>query len=73
MRDFEDRLTKRLDINGQLVALESSRGRRTLHYYVDGAGEDVRSVQDSLAGWREGRASTRHTYDPAFGEVAHLA
>jgi len=73
LRDFEDRLTKRLDINGQLVALESSRGRRTLHYYVDGAGEGVRIVQDTLAEWREGRASAKHTYDPGFAEVAHLA
>jgi hypothetical protein len=73
LRDFEDLLTKRLDIHGQLVALESCRGRRTLHYYVDGAGDGVRSLQDSLAEWREGRASAKHTYDPGFGEVAHLA
>jgi len=73
LRDFEDRLSKRLDIYGQLVAVESSRSRRTLHYYVDGAGDGLRIVQDSVGEWREGRASAKHAYDPGFGEVAHLA
>ena len=73
LRDFEDRLSTRLDVHGQLVAVESSRGRRTLHYYVDGAGDGVRIVRDSVAEWPEGRATAKHTYDPGFGEVAHLA
>src|SRR5215470_11728883 len=69
LRDFEDRLSTRLDVNGQLVAHTSSRGQRTLHYYVDGAGDGVRTIRDSLSGWREGRATAKHTYDPEFAGV----
>ena len=73
LRDFEDRLTARLDVHGELVAHESSGGRRTLHYYVDGAGDAVRTVRDSVAEWREGRGAVNHTYDPEFAGVAHLS
>jgi Family of unknown function (DUF695) len=73
LRHFEDRLSEQLDVHAQLVAHESSRGRRTLHYYVDGAGEGVRTIEKSLSDWREGRATAKPTYDPAFAGVAHLS
>jgi uncharacterized protein DUF695 len=73
LRDFEDRLTEQLDVHAQLVAHESSRGRRILHYYVDGAGDGVRLIEKSLPDWREGKATAKHTYDPGFNGVAHLS
>jgi hypothetical protein len=73
LREFEDRLTALLDVNGELVAHESSGGRRTLHYYVDGAGDAVRTIRDSLSEWREGRGKANDSYDPEFAGVAHLS
>ena len=73
LRSFEDRLTARVDVHGELVAHESSAGRRILHYYVDGAGDAVRTIRDSLADWPEGRGTAKDTYDPEFAGVAHLS
>jgi hypothetical protein len=73
LRRFEDDLTAEVDVHGQLVAHESSNHRRILHYYVDGAGTAVRTIQDRLTSWREGRASAKPSYDPEFVGVRHLS
>jgi hypothetical protein len=73
LRRFEDDLTAEVDVHGQLVAHESGRSRRILHYYVDGAGIAVRTIQQRLTGWREGRATAKPAYDPEFAEVEHLS
>ncbi|HEU5111113.1 MAG TPA: DUF695 domain-containing protein [Micromonosporaceae bacterium] len=73
LRDLEDRLCADLDVDGELVAHESGRGRRILHFYVDGAGTGARTLRDGIRDWPEGRADAKPTYDPEFKQVAHLS
>lgn len=74
LRAFEDGpVEMALHGDGELVAQETSSGRRTLHCYVDGgstAGDDLKAA---AAGWTGGRARTRQRHDPAFTAVAHLS
>ena len=73
LRDFSDRLDAALGDDAELVAHESTRGRRTLHYYVDSSTAAVATIEQSLAEWREGKPSFSHIYDPSFDRVAHLS
>jgi hypothetical protein len=72
LRAFEDELTGALGADGELLAHETSRGTRVLHYYVDGSTGAAALVESRLAGWREGRAQAKVAYDPALEGVAHL-
>jgi len=72
LRAFEDELTEALGTDGDLLAHETTRGTRVLHYYVDGASGAAALVQGRLAGWREGRAKLETGYDPSLEAVSHL-
>lgn len=72
LRAFEDALTDALDADGELLAHETTRGTRVLHYYVDGSTGAAALIESRLTGWPEGRAQSTATYDPALDGVAHL-
>lgn len=72
LRAFEDELTDALGTDGELLAHETTRGTRVLHYYVDGSTGAAALVESRLGGWREGRAQATAAYDPALEGVAHL-
>ncbi|MDQ7904936.1 hypothetical protein RB614_10425 [Phytohabitans sp. ZYX-F-186] len=72
LREFEDELTAALAGDGDLLAHETTRSSRVLHFYVDGSTGAAALVQERLAGWREGRAEAKSSYDPTLDEVAHL-
>jgi hypothetical protein len=72
LRDFEDELTAAIGADGDLLAHETTRGVRTLHFYVDGTTSAAAVVEERLPGWREGRPSLRTAYDPGLDGVAHL-
>lgn len=74
LRAFEDGpLEGALHGNGELVAQETTGGRRTLHYYVDGASAAADALRAAAAGWTSGRPKLKQRHDPAFEGVAHLA
>ncbi|MFF5227568.1 DUF695 domain-containing protein [Dactylosporangium sp. NPDC000521] len=74
LRDFEDGpLATALRGDGELVAHESSGGKRTLHYYVDGATTAGADLAAAAAAWSEGRSKVERRHDPSFEAVAHLA
>jgi hypothetical protein len=72
LRDFEDGLGAAIGANGTLVAHESSRGVRTLHYYVDSQTNAQAQIAEALAAWPEGKAGAKPMHDPAFQAVRHL-
>ncbi|MET7418384.1 DUF695 domain-containing protein [Dactylosporangium sp. NPDC005555] len=74
LRAFEDGpLEAALHGDGEMVALETSGGARTLHYYVDGesaAGDDLTAA---AGGWPDGKAKVKRAHDPGFEAVGHLS
>ena len=72
LNDLEDALVTALGIRGMLVAAETSRGVRTLHFYSDSEDQNGRDVLDAAA--REQRGVTaRHTLDPGWRKVRDFA
>jgi hypothetical protein len=72
LRALEDHVTTRLGGSGRLVAHETGRGRRTLHYYVDSARPTAGVVEAAVGGWTQGRVEVVHTHDPGWQAVRHL-
>jgi hypothetical protein len=71
LRAFEDSLVPTLGGDGDLLAHETGKGVRTLHYYVDGATDLPVYLADAASSWRRGRATK--TYDPQLAGIRHLA
>jgi hypothetical protein len=71
LRSFEDGLTPLLGSDGELLAHETHRGLRTLHYYVDGDTPVAQRLTNAVTGWRKGQC--RSTPDPSFRAIRHLA
>jgi hypothetical protein len=72
LRAFEDALTGALGGDGDLLAHETTRGVRVLHYYVDGSAGATALIEGRVASWPEGRAQAKASYDPALEGVSHL-
>ena len=72
LRSLEDHVLHRLEGQGRLVAHETSAGRRTLHYYVDGTGPGADVVRAAVSGWDQGVPAVDVERDPGWGAVAHL-
>lgn len=69
---LEEGLVQALGVRGMLVATETSKGVRTLHFYSDSEDQNGRDVLDTAA--REHRAVTaRHTVDPGWRKVQDFA
>jgi hypothetical protein len=73
LRALEDDITAALGGDGDLLAHETTRGVRTLHYYVDGSTDAADTVQRRASAWTEGTVRCARTYDPALEEVSHLS
>jgi hypothetical protein len=58
--------------DGDLLAHETTRGRRTMHFYVDGVSGVAGRIDEQVRSWREGQTSIQKTYDPSLEGVAHL-
>jgi len=73
LREFEDTaLTAAVGTDGELIAHETSRGARVLHYYVDGATPAAAALARAARGWKPGRARTESLPDPTFEHISHL-
>jgi hypothetical protein len=55
-----------------VVAHETSAGVRTTHLYTDRPAA-AHALEPLFTGWPDGRIKKRHTLDPGWDEVAHLA
>lgn len=72
LRALEDHLAERLGGAGRLVAHETTKGVRVLHFYVDGATPAVAQVEAAVGGWRQGRTRVAAAPDPGWEGVRHL-
>ncbi|WP_104116317.1 DUF695 domain-containing protein [Arthrobacter sp. B1805] len=69
---LEDALVRAMGARGMLVAVESSKGIRTFHFYSDSEDQNGRDVLDSAA--REHpTVSARHVLDPGWKKVQDFA
>lgn len=72
LRAFEDRLAETVGADGEVVAHETSQGRRTFHVYVDGMTKAADAVKRLLPQWREAKAAVATSFDPSWEDIAHL-
>lgn len=70
LRAFEDHLNSIVHGSGQLVALETSGGVRTLHYYVDSTTPAAGQLKAAIGGWDQGATTISAHPDPAWEAVA---
>lgn len=70
LRAFEDHLNSIVQGSGELVALETSGGFRTLHYYVDSTTPAADQLQAAVHGWDQGSVTLSAHPDPAWEAVA---
>jgi hypothetical protein len=72
LRDLEDHLTERLAGSARLVAHETERGHRTLHYYVDSTLPGAAVAEAAVVGWPDGPVQVEQNPDPSWYAVRHL-
>jgi hypothetical protein len=75
LRNKEDELTALVHDAGvgTLLAHETTRGARVLHYYVDSTTDAAERIKAQVGEWAEGRTNVRETYDPGLRNVRHLS
>jgi hypothetical protein len=73
LRDFEDTaLSTAAGADGALLAHETSRGARTLHYYVDAASPAGDDLAEAAGWWKDGRARVERHFDPSFSRLSRF-
>lgn len=70
--DVEDRLVHMVGMRGMLVASETSKGVRTLHFYTDSEDQNGRDALEHAARG-ERSVTVRHTPDPGWKKVQDFA
>ena len=72
LRGLEDHLAERLGATARLVAHETGRRHRLLHFYADSATPAAAVVEAAVTGWEQGGVEVRATADPSWHGVRHL-
>ncbi len=67
-----DGLESRLGRSALLVAHETMRGHRTLHFYVDSATSAGEQVKAAFVVWRQGKVKSTSTGDARWSIIGHL-
>ena len=65
-------LEDRLGRSTLLVAHETARGHRTLHFYVDSMTSAGEQIKAAFVEWRQGKVKSDATADPHWSIVGHL-
>jgi Family of unknown function (DUF695) len=65
-------LESRLGRSALLVAHETARATRTLHFYVDSLTSASEQIKAAFAGWRQGKVKSASAADPHWSVVGHL-
>ncbi|WP_432836999.1 DUF695 domain-containing protein [Dactylosporangium sp. CA-092794] len=70
LREFEDTaLSTAAGSDGVLLAHETSRGARTLHYYVDADSPAADDLAEAAGWWPDGRARVERHFDPGMERI----
>lgn len=72
LRALEDHVAEIVGTSGRLVAIESSAGIRTLHFYVDATTPTAAQVHAATRGWTQGEPRVTAATDPGWRAVQHL-
>ncbi|WP_432975686.1 DUF695 domain-containing protein [Dactylosporangium sp. CA-233914] len=73
LREFEDTaLSTAAGADGVLLAHETSRGARTLHYYVDADSPAADDLAEAAGWWKDGRARVERHFDPSFERISRF-
>ncbi|GAA3267974.1 DUF695 domain-containing protein [Dactylosporangium vinaceum] len=73
LREFEDTaLTTAAGPDGVLLAHETSKGTRTLHYYVDADSPAADDLAEAAGWWKDGRARVERHFDPSLERIGRL-
>lgn len=65
-------LEERLGRSALLVAHETARGSRTLHFYIDSMTTAAEQIKAAFVEWRQGKVKSDSTADPHWSIVGHL-
>ena len=65
-------LEDRLGRSTLLVAHETARGHRTLHFYIDSMTSAGEQIKAAFVEWRQGKVKSDATADPHWSIVGHL-
>jgi hypothetical protein len=67
LREFEDTaLSTAVGDDGVLLAHETRRGARVLHYYVDADSPAADDLAEAAGWWKDGRARVERHFDPSL-------
>ncbi|WP_203905916.1 DUF695 domain-containing protein [Rhizocola hellebori] len=72
LRALEDSLTEAAGADAALVAHETVKGRRTLHFYADSHSDAADRIKALAPRWAEGQAGVDVGHDPGLERVQHL-
>ncbi|EMY34313.1 hypothetical protein D477_010191 [Arthrobacter crystallopoietes BAB-32] len=72
LQQLENALAAALGPDGRLVAVETTAGRRTLHFYVDSTTSAAWQLEAGAVAWTEGPVGTGSELDPSWSSVRHL-
>lgn len=70
LQGLEDHLGAIVGRSGRLLAVESSAGVRTFHFYVDSTTPAADQLRVASAGWQQGTVGVRGEPDPSWQAVA---
>ena len=70
LQALEDHLSRIVGGSGQVVAVESCAGVRTLHFYVDSTTPAADQLRVAAGGWQQGTVGVRSRPDPSWAAVA---
>ena len=73
LQDLEDRMMGNMHGHGVFIGSETCDGRRTMHFFVRGAGPLVEMYRERERRGRERGVAVAVAHDPAWERVAHLA
>lgn len=69
LHGFENHLRDIVRGSGQLVAVETCAGVRTMHFYLDSATPAVAQLEAAISGWPQGRVIVESDLDPSWEAV----
>lgn len=69
---LEDAILANLGEAGLLVAHETTRGKRTFHFYIDSTTTAADYIDKVASGWRQGKVSKKVVTDPPWASVSHM-
>jgi hypothetical protein len=69
LRAFEVQLASLLGSDGRMVAVETSAGVRTMHFYTNSGTSATSMLKQAVQAWDDGQVEVSSALDPAWDAV----